>query len=180
MRCSPPGSTIHGISQARVLQWAAISFSRGSSKPRDQTQVSRTGRWILCHWATWEARAKLGYWCEPTLKKVNFIHCYFDIIVWWHPVFYSRNPHLILRFPSVLLRHINVNLHFLHGCKRALQVGCIIFQCLEMKINRFIVPCDHFSGLCQGGIQSSLRIKNGIWRLREFNIPHCCFFESLM
>ena len=35
MDCSPPGSTIHGILQARVLEWGAISFSRGSSQPRD-------------------------------------------------------------------------------------------------------------------------------------------------
>ena len=37
---SLPGSTIHGIFQARILEWAAISFSRGSSQPRDQTRVS--------------------------------------------------------------------------------------------------------------------------------------------
>ena len=40
MDCSPPGSSIHGIFQARILEWVAISFSRGSSRPRDQTQVS--------------------------------------------------------------------------------------------------------------------------------------------
>ena len=34
------GSAVHGIFQARILEWAAISFSRGSSQPRDQTQVS--------------------------------------------------------------------------------------------------------------------------------------------
>ena len=41
MDCSPPGSAIHGILQASVLEWVAIPFSRGSSQPRDQTQVSR-------------------------------------------------------------------------------------------------------------------------------------------
>ena len=40
---------VHGISQARVLEWVAISFSRGSSRPRDQTLVSCIGRWILYH-----------------------------------------------------------------------------------------------------------------------------------
>ena len=40
MDCSPPGSSVHEISQARILEWAAIPFSRGSSRPRDQTQVS--------------------------------------------------------------------------------------------------------------------------------------------
>ena len=37
--CSPPGSSVLGISQARILEWVAISFSRGSSQPKDQTQV---------------------------------------------------------------------------------------------------------------------------------------------
>ena len=41
MDCSPPGSSIHGIFQARILEWVAISFSRGSSRPKDRTQVSR-------------------------------------------------------------------------------------------------------------------------------------------
>ena len=52
--CSPPGSSVHGISQARILQWVAISFSRGSSWPKDQTQVSYTGRQVLYCWVTWE------------------------------------------------------------------------------------------------------------------------------
>ena len=38
MDCSPPGSSAHGIFQARLLEWVAISFSRGSSQPRDQTR----------------------------------------------------------------------------------------------------------------------------------------------
>ena len=37
--CSPPGSSVLGILQARILEWVAISFSRGSSQPRDQTRV---------------------------------------------------------------------------------------------------------------------------------------------
>ena len=41
MDCSLQGSSVHGIFQARVLEWVVISFSRGSSPPRDQTRVSR-------------------------------------------------------------------------------------------------------------------------------------------
>ena len=37
--CSPPGSSVHGISQARILQWVAVPSSRGASRPRDRTQV---------------------------------------------------------------------------------------------------------------------------------------------
>ena len=40
MDCSPPGSSVHGILQARILEWVAIPFSRGSSLLRDQTWVS--------------------------------------------------------------------------------------------------------------------------------------------
>ena len=40
MSCSPPGSSVYGILQTRILEWVAISFSRGSSQPRDQTWVS--------------------------------------------------------------------------------------------------------------------------------------------
>ena len=47
--CSPPESSVHGIFQARVLEWVAISFSRGSSRPRDQTQVSSHCRQMLYH-----------------------------------------------------------------------------------------------------------------------------------
>ena len=39
MDCSPPGSSVYGIFQARILEWVAISFSRRSSRPRDQTRV---------------------------------------------------------------------------------------------------------------------------------------------
>ena len=52
--CSPPGSSVHGISQARVLEWAATSSSRGSSQPRDRTHVfciSCISMWILYHCA---------------------------------------------------------------------------------------------------------------------------------
>ena len=37
--CSPPGSSVHGIFQARTLEWVTVSFSRGSSRPRDQTHL---------------------------------------------------------------------------------------------------------------------------------------------
>ena len=51
MDCSPPGS-VHGISQARILEWVAISFSRGSCQSRDRTQVSYTAGRFFTVWAT--------------------------------------------------------------------------------------------------------------------------------
>ena len=44
---SPPGSSVHGTLQTRILEWVAISFSRGSSRPRHGTQVSRIGGRVL-------------------------------------------------------------------------------------------------------------------------------------
>ena len=50
-----PGSLVHGILQARILEWVAISFSRGSSPPRDRTRVSHTAGIFFIFWATREA-----------------------------------------------------------------------------------------------------------------------------
>ena len=55
MDYSPPGSSVHESLQARILEWAAIPFSRGSSQPRDQTQVSCIAGRFFTFWATREA-----------------------------------------------------------------------------------------------------------------------------
>ena len=55
MDCSLPGSSVHGLLQARILEWVAISFSRGSSQPRDQTKGSRVAGRFFMIWATGEA-----------------------------------------------------------------------------------------------------------------------------
>ena len=62
-----PGSSAHGISQARILEGVAIFSSRGSSWPRDRTQVSFIGRQILYHWASRDAPSRT--WVK-TLKFV--------------------------------------------------------------------------------------------------------------
>ena len=67
--CSPPGSSVHGILQARILQWFVMPFSRGSSWSRDWTRIfyiSCTGWWILYHYATWEA-------CIKSLTSSKFL-----------------------------------------------------------------------------------------------------------
>ena len=51
MDCSSPGSSVQGISQARILEWVAISFSRGSFQPKNWTCTSCIGRWILYPWS---------------------------------------------------------------------------------------------------------------------------------
>ena len=58
MDCSLPGFSVHAISLARILEWVAVSFSRGSSPPRDQSQVSRIAG---------------GFFTEPPGKRTVFL-----------------------------------------------------------------------------------------------------------
>ena len=67
--CSPPSSFTYGILQARILEWVAISFFRGSSQPRDRTQVSRIAGRRFNLWVTREAH-------------MYVIHLY-PFIYWW-------------------------------------------------------------------------------------------------
>ena len=71
MDCSPPGSSVHGLVQARILEWAAISFSRGSSRPRNQTCLSYGScicRRVLYHWCHKELTCWKRHWCWERLK----------------------------------------------------------------------------------------------------------------
>ena len=77
MDCSLPGSTFHGILQARVLEWVAISFSRGSSRPRDRTLISCIPGRRFNLWATREAHViKLcSFYRQSISKSGNWITC---------------------------------------------------------------------------------------------------------
>ena len=81
---SLPGSSLHGISQARILERIAISFSRRSSPPRDQTYISCTGRPILYHWATREAC--LGFLTPyfPLSFSLPSFSLYIYFCTYWH------------------------------------------------------------------------------------------------
>ena len=102
MDCSPPGSCVYGIFQARILECVVVSSSRGSSWPRDEpihvSCVSCIGRWVLYHCTTWDM-VKLGPWiivfsvCREYVLGiislfislgriwVSCLHCF---IVWGH------------------------------------------------------------------------------------------------
>ena len=70
MESSPPGSSIHGILQVRILEWVAISFSRGSSQTRDWTWVSCIAGRFFTNWATREA-------------YLTFIRLLFQSLILW-------------------------------------------------------------------------------------------------
>ena len=69
MDYSPPGSSVHGILQARILEWGAIPFSRESSQPKDQTQVSHIAGGFFTVWATREAQD--WAYCQKQSKGVE-------------------------------------------------------------------------------------------------------------
>ena len=82
MDCSPPGSSVHRILQARILEWVAVSFSSGSSQPRDQTCVFYIDRQTLSHWATREVQygaILITYFCK---RHISLLLCSVGHIDW--------------------------------------------------------------------------------------------------
>ena len=100
MNYNLPCSTVPGILQARILEWAAFSFSRGSSQPRDRTQVSCiTGGFFTC-WATTEAQdtgvgsLSLLQWIFPTQESNRgLLHC--RLILYQQS--YEESPYVSIR-----------------------------------------------------------------------------------
>ena len=102
MDCSLPGSSVHGILQARILEWVAISSFRGSSRPRDQTQVSCIAGRFFTIWATKEAEEDK---CNSNLKNSTrgfslqpsgFPNWYFQYLTsaqnsWWRNEWFHRH-----------------------------------------------------------------------------------------
>ena len=105
--CNPVDYTVHGILQARILEWVAFPFSRGSSQPRDQTQVSSIAGGFFTSWATrklssetrdliWAVKAlSPNHWAAREFHlflKCNWptTLCYFllhNIVVWYFYTF---------------------------------------------------------------------------------------------
>ena len=74
MNCSPRGSSVYGILQARILEWVAISFSRGSSQPRDPTWVFWIAGGFFTNWATREA--------QYSTRSFQFLRNFLPIPCW--------------------------------------------------------------------------------------------------
>ena len=120
MDCSLPGSSVHGIFQAAVLEWVAVSFSRGSSQPWDWTQVSCVAGRHFTVWATKEAQ---------TLKKLTLVQIFNTVKFWFCflPI-YINLKHCIYIGAAFEVKAICVNwdLHILF-IQNSLEVPAIIF-----------------------------------------------------
>ena len=95
MDCSPPGSSVNGISQARIVECIATSFSMGSFWLRDWTHISCIGWWILYNWANrYSLFAKWGIWkkIQHSSYEVELKCSWILKIRWTSLVFHS--PHL--------------------------------------------------------------------------------------
>ena len=97
MDCSLPGSSIHGVLQARILQWIAIPFSRGSSRSRNWTQVSCIAGRFFVIWAT---RETLTIVVEISLFFWSFLFAL---------TFSSRLESLLI--PSPIIPHLPTHPH---------------------------------------------------------------------
>ena len=86
MDCSPPGSSAHGISQARILEWVAIPFSRGYSWLRDQTQASHIAGWFFTVWA----RVSGDLYCHLTVYTIWMVYT-----VKWLTAVAVKRDHLV-------------------------------------------------------------------------------------
>ena len=112
MDCSLLDLSVRGISQARILEWVAISFSRDSSMTRDWTCVSCISRWILYHWATREAlplcSRLLSCRLSQGLRKPPMMPVDKDIIKGPTPNFRACSPFCACNTVSVPLESISL------------------------------------------------------------------------
>ena len=120
--CSLPGSSVHGIFQARVLEWIAISFSRGSSQPRDWTQVSCIVDRRFTVWATREEIYSLSHSVVPSITlqwSLGKAFLSFCPILWnsafkWVYLFFSPLSFISLLFSAICKASSDNHFAFLH------------------------------------------------------------------
>ena len=126
MDCSLPGSSVHGISQARILEWVVISSSRVSFQPRDQTCISCFGRQILYHWAIREAWFSKFNGILSKIIPMTYFKTWYLYIFNLSMLEYCTSVHLFisLRF-----------YHFYHGIPRWLSGKESACQCRRYRFD---------------------------------------------
>ena len=121
MDCSLPGFSIHGILQARILEWVIISFSRGSSQPWDWTWVSRIGGRHFNLWATREALMALFLQAiRWTLLGFSFLTRYIGDNTYKPNLLWESKEKIIGETGKVLWEcffyHVFINYQLLFNC----------------------------------------------------------------
>ena len=159
---SLPGSSVHGIFQARVLEWVAISFSRGSSQPRDWTQVSHiVGRCFII-WATREAPKYIlskytleGSFALPILYLSLPIGLFFCFIFLHNPY-----PHILWcnLFINILLSSVQLLscVRFFATAWTAVCQASLSITNSKMMSSNHLILCPPL--LCLASIFPSIRV----------------------
>ena len=139
MDCSLPGSSVHGIFQAIVLEWIAISFSSGSSRPRDRTQVSRIVDRRFTIWATREDLIRLirlllfpkeKWLCNNQPAFLSSVTFLLPFLSTYKSLSCSTVPHR--SFPSSKWDKVNkiFKSHSVEFCFLTLFITTCIFYCM--------------------------------------------------
>ena len=153
MDCSLPGFSTHGILQARILDWVAIPFSRGSSWPRDWALVSCIAAWFFTIWATREA------W------DFFYLHSNID---------YTKNRESEFQ-PSVALQNFKCT-HTLTGlpCQPTRRESLLLYTVIHQHVSSFACSC-----LMLGedyGVECHHRGILTVWDRNAGNLKPSCFY----
>ena len=140
---SPAGSSVRGVLQASVLEWVAIPFFRGSSRPRDQTQVSHTVGGFFTIWATGKPYKYWGRlpfsspedlpnsWIEPRSPTFQT-----DFLPSEPP--FSKNITVRSRQPSTCIQTSWFKIHLPHGIDLWTKWLSICEKWVEMEVHVYI------------------------------------------
>ena len=138
---SPPGSSVHEISQARTLEWVAIPFSRGSSWLRDWTWVSCIAGRFFTYWTTWEAPKYIIFSKSPS--QVNLKLRIKSIIL-----FPTSHNICILFFLKILIFYCNL----VSFIKLLTSACCAVLSSVQLFMTPWTVP--HQAPLSMGILQA--------------------------
>ena len=126
MDCSPPGSSVQGNFPGKILEWVAISYSMGSSQPRDLTltsYISCIGRWLLYH---------LHHLDSPNNRLLLFSHSVMSDSLWPHGLHAAHQASLPFTISRSLLKLLSIQLmmpfNYLVLCCPLLLLPSIFFQ----------------------------------------------------
>ena len=152
MDCSLQGSSVHGILHTRILEWAAISSSRGSSPPREQTReyyISCIGRQILYHWAQVRTALTLDPWPEtPRPGLFAFWRtCFWPLLTpltstWWGVPGATCSP----RTHTLFIDHILSSQNPRGLCAKILFL-CNFLFCSSTVLKKITLPSPSMSSL---------------------------------
>ena len=158
MDCSWPGSSVHGISQARMLEWFAISISRGSFQPRDQTHISYIGNGFF---TTETGKMRLGF---PILNFL-LVKLYFCLYACVYVYIYS--------FVAALAQYLCVY-DYLWYCIMSPHFYCYVVF-IHLPVNGHL-GCFHFwlhEECCSANLYSVLTYLLCILLLFTYNYQFC-------